>query len=306
MWELRHRIVLGEVLERLPADGISALLLKGSAIAYDLYDSPAIRERGDTDLLVAKGSREAARKVLADCEFARSLEGQDLPDTLRSQEVWTLTSDDGTSHSIDLHWQPLNAPALDRQLSFGEMTRSARALPRLSEAAKAPSRTVMLLHACLHRGLHECAPYFVGGETYYGGNRLIWLYDLVLLGRAMTDADWRDFCQMAVDKRVADICVEGLSAAESRLGRFCPPFVHEELGSAKSGFYFRSGQFGRALRDMFAVPGVQPKWQYLWARSVPTREFMRAKYPEMASRSLPALYMRRVLELVRKRPGQGT
>lgn len=304
MWELRHKIVLGGVLTGLSTSGITSLLLKGSALAYDLYRNPAARERGDTDLLVDKQDRHAARRVLAICAFEREVETQELPDALRSQEIWTFTSDDGTSHSIDLHWQPLNAPALDRHLTFGEMTAGVRPLQRLSEAARVPSRPMMLLHACLHRGLHDCAPYFVGRETYFGGNRLIWLHDLVLLGRAMSDDDWNDFCRMAVDKRVADVCADGLSAAEFRLGCFCPAFVRDELGSGEAGAYFRSGQFGRAMRDMLAVPGWQRKCEYLWARSLPTLGFMRAKYPEMSARPLSALYLRRFVELLRARPGQ--
>lgn len=302
MWELRHKAVLGELLQSLAADGISALLLKGTAVAYDVYDNPAVRERGDTDLLVEKDSREAARRVLAARGFAR--ENPELPDALRSQEIWVIRSDDGTSHSIDLHWQPLNAPALDRHLSFEEMAGEARPLPRLSEAARAPSRPMMLFHACLHRALHDCAPYFVGSKTYFGGNRLIWLYDLALLGKALSDAEWRAFCRMAAGKRVASVCLEGLSQAESSLGSFCPAFVRDDLRNADSGSYFRSGQFGRALQDVFAVPGLQRKWQYFWARSMPTAEFMRGKYPEMANRPLPALYVRRLVELVRERPGR--
>jgi hypothetical protein len=304
MWELRHKVVLGELLERLATDGVGALLLKGTAVAYDVYDNPAVRLRGDTDLLVARPDRDAARKVLSDLGFVRTIEDQELPDALRSQEIWTLASNDGTNHSIDLHWQALNAPALERCLTFDELAAGARPLPRLSGTARAPSRPTMLLHACLHRGLHDCSPYFIGNRTYFGGNRLIWLYDLLLLGRAMSDAEWRSFCGMAVDKRVADVCLAGLSAAEGSLGNFCPAFVRNELARAASGPYFRSGQFGRALQDVLAVPGLQRKWQYLRARSLPNAEFMRAKYPEMAERSLSALYLRRFAELVRDRPGQ--
>jgi hypothetical protein len=304
MWELRHGLVIRALLDKLAADGNPCLLLKGTALAYDLYDNPAARERGDTDLLVPKEKRNAVREILKQIGFTREIEDQDLPEALRSQEPWTFTAEDASSHSIDLHWQPLNAPALDRHLSFGEMEEGSRPLPRLSGAAVAPVRAIMLLHACLHRGLHDCAPYFVGDRTYFGGNRLIWLYDLVLLGRAMSDLEWRDFSRMVLRKRVANVCLDGLAAAESRFGAFCPAFVREELGSAKSGSYFQSGQFGRALQDVFAIPGIRGKWRYLWARSVPTREFMLAKYPDMRTRPLAALYARRFVELLRERPGR--
>jgi hypothetical protein len=305
MWELRHRLIVGQLLERMAAAGVVALLLKGTALAYDVYDRPASRRRGDTDLLVAPDGRASARKILHDCGFNRELEEQDMPEALRSQEGWTCNSQDGTSHSIDLHWQPLNTPALGRTLKFEEMTSESRHLPKLCEAALAPSRPLLLFHACLHRGLHNCSPYFVGGRTYFGGNRLIWLDDLVLLGKALSDAEWSHFSRIAVDKRMGDVCLEGLEAAESRFGRFVPPIVRHELSAAPPGSYFRSGQFGRAILDACAVPGVGRKWRYAWARSLPSAGFIRAKYDDMADRPLAALYVRRFAELLRERPRNG-
>jgi len=168
MWELRHALVIGALLERLTNAGVPHLLLKGTAIAYDVYQNPSTRERGDTDLLVPKETREIVRQILKESGFAREIEAQDLPEALRTQEPWSFAAEDSSSHSVDLHWCPLNAPALDARLTFGEMAGGRRPLPRLSGAAMAPSRSLMLLHACLHRGLHDCAPYFVGDRTYFG------------------------------------------------------------------------------------------------------------------------------------------
>ena len=302
MWELRHKLVIGQLLDRMCSAEVPALLLKGTAVAYDLYDIPGSRARGDTDLLVGKDSIRLARAVLEECGFILDSEAQDLPEGLRSQEVWLFTSEDGTEHSIDLHWQPLNTPALDRVLTFAEMAADRRSLQRLSDAAMAPSRPMLLFHACLHRGLHDCSPYFVGGRAYFGGNRLIWLYDIALLGRALSEDEWLGFVRVAMGKQMADICLQGLIAAADRLGPLFPPVVGDALNRAKSGTYFRSGQFGRAVLDTLAFRGVQRKWQYLWARSVPGPEFMRAKYPDMAARPLPLLYARRFVELFRERP----
>ncbi len=302
MWELRHGLVIRALLERMAAAGIPCLLLKGTAVAYDLYENPAERERGDTDLLVSGEKRDAARDLLKESGFRREIEGQDLPEALRSQEPWSFTSQDGFEHSLDLHWEPLNAPALHRLLAFNEMAADSRPLPRLSEIAMAPRRAVMLLHACLHRGMHDCAPYFVGDRTYFGGNRLIWIYDIALLGGALSDREWRLFSRMATEKRLADVCLEGLDEAQHSLGAIPPSFVRDELARARSGGYFRSGQLGRALLDFWATPGARRKWEYLWARSLPSAEFMRAKYPDMPGSPLPLLYIRRLAELIRERP----
>ena len=46
MWEARHRSLIQPLLAALAAAGVPALLLKGTALAYDLYANPATRSRG--------------------------------------------------------------------------------------------------------------------------------------------------------------------------------------------------------------------------------------------------------------------
>lgn len=70
MWELRHRHMLNELLSALNAAGIVATLLKGTAVAYDLYPAPPTRSRGDTDLLVGPDDLAETRTVLAQCGFS--------------------------------------------------------------------------------------------------------------------------------------------------------------------------------------------------------------------------------------------
>ena len=44
-----------------PARGVSPILIKGTPLAYTVYDAPALRPREDTDLLIAPADVEAAR-----------------------------------------------------------------------------------------------------------------------------------------------------------------------------------------------------------------------------------------------------
>ena len=166
MWELRSEALISPLLERLAARHLPSLLLKGSALAYDLYPNPALRARGDTDLLVRGADVEAAREVLRDTGLRRQFLAEDLPEGLRAQESWVFAASDGSTHVLDLHWHVLNAPALYEAFDFEVLWRTKRPLKRLGEAAFAPSRPMMLAHACVHRAFHECAPYFVGGRTY--------------------------------------------------------------------------------------------------------------------------------------------
>src|SRR5258708_5898027 len=76
---------LREVVDALAARSVKALLIKGSALAYDLYcDSykdlngqPELRPRGDTDILVARAAFPAAREALLAIGFSERLTSGD-------------------------------------------------------------------------------------------------------------------------------------------------------------------------------------------------------------------------------------
>src|SRR5436190_9176433 len=43
MWEIRHKVVINQLLTELARERITAIVLKGTAFAYDLYQTPATR-----------------------------------------------------------------------------------------------------------------------------------------------------------------------------------------------------------------------------------------------------------------------
>lgn len=309
MWEMRHKALLSDLLTALADAGIVALLLKGTALAYDLYPVPATRARGDSDLLVGPSDLAAARSTLARLGYRCEPLDQSVADDLSLQEVWRLTCDAGTTHHIDLHWQLLNAPALRGVLEFGECSTDPLPLPQLSLDALAMSRALTLIHTCVHRAMHLTSPYFVDGVTYYGGDRLIWAKDIDLLAGALSDREWRRFGDVALGQGVAAACLDGLDMARRSLGTAIPQAVLDtlEAGHAEpaSAYLLGAGQAGRAWSDLKAIRGWRRKLAYAGARSLPSPAFMRGKYPELAKRPLALLYLRRLVDLVRPRSSQG-
>ena len=306
-WEMRHREVLGDLLGAFADGGVPALVLKGSAIAYDLYDRPEARARGDTDLLVETARLADARRILADQGFALGDVSASANDEIQLQELWSHASADAAAHHIDLHWQAMNFPALEGVLSMEDCMASAQRLPRLCNAAKAPDRATMLAHAILHRAGHITSPFFFNGFAHYGGDRLIWVHDMHLLAEALTAAEWNGFCALARSKRIARVCLDGLRMTHGLLGTVIPAAVTEALAAAPanepaSSYLLHSGQLMRSWRDFLAIRGGRSKLAYLVFRTVPSPAFMRAKYPSMAGRAVVWLYLRRIGDLFRKRP----
>ena len=304
---MRHKPLLAALLHAFADAGITVLLLKGSALAYDLYAEPSARSRGDSDVLVASGDLDEARRVLARQGFDRGSD-EAASDNLALQEIWSITGEDGLHHHIDLHWQLLNVPALAGVMAFNACAADPLALPRLGPGAMAMSRLATLLHTCLHRAMHITTPYFVDGLTYYGGDRLIWANDIALLASALTDAEWEAFVSTAMAQGVGTVALNGLDIAQRRLGAEIPAHVRERLAEAKgeaaSAYLLRSGQARRSWSDLLAIAGFRGKIAYAANRALPPASFMRSKYPDMAARPLAALYVRRVIELLRPRPGQ--
>jgi len=307
MWEIRHKIVAGQLLTELARERIKAIILKGTAFAYDLYRTPATRARGDTDILVDRGDLARTRLTLAAIGFHLHQDCIGQADDLCLQENWHFTSTDGIGHDIDLHWQAMNSLALSNALTIADCADNARTLPLLSDQALTMERKTALIHACMHRAGHLKSPYFVDGVTYYGGDRLIWANDIHLLAGALSASEWDALCADAHAKGLASVCMDGLNFAQHRLATVIPVDVMNRLAASRatsgaSTYLLGSGQAARAFQDFKAVAGLSGKARYLIQKTLPPASFMRAKYPRMNKHPLALLYFRRAVDLLRERP----
>lgn len=309
MWELSHRTVLIRLLDELARVKIVAILLKGTAVAYDLYDEPATRARGDSDLLVDPADLHNVRDVLLRLGYRRDADPTDgSVDEFSLQEIWRSNQHPPFDHVVDLHWQLLNAPSLKDIFPFVECASGLRPLPRLSPNAFSMDRVRTLLHTCIHRAMHFMSPYIVNSQIYYGGDRLIWLNDIHLLAGSLSPDEWTRMCQLSKAFGVSSACLDGLVTARRLLASPVPEWVIRILAAdarlAPSETYLTSSQFRRAWQDWKSIEGLSRKLGYLRARAFPPAPFMRGKYPHLKHLPLPLLYARRLMGLVRKRiPG---
>jgi hypothetical protein len=306
MWELRHRHVIVPVIEAFAAAGIPAIVLKGTALAYSLYPSPALRQRGDTDILFPKGRAEAVRRILQTHGFKRSRDSKIGAGTEAiRQELWSSQAADGTEHAIDVHWGVMNAWSLAGLFESDEVISRAEPLPRLSPLARRIGNADALYHACVHRGVHIRSPYYVGADALSGGDRLIWLHDIHLIVATLGDDDWREITARAVRDGTADLCLDALKGARQRLGSSVPSQVLEELESRVvsdgPSVYLARASFGQRLRaDLSAVPGLVGKIAFLRSVLFPARDYMAAKYPDMARSPVALLHLRRLRDRLRR------
>lgn len=308
MWEMQHKRVLSDLISTFAEADIHPLFLKGSAFAYDLYATPASRARGDTDLFIAQQDLPLARDLLTGLGFALQSEQHQNMEDLHQQELWTLSTKDGSTHDIDLHWQVMNSQALRSLFVFSDCAAQPLALPRLHAKAIALNRPRALIHACLHRANHISSPYYTNGIKYYGGDRLIWAQDIHMLANALSAADWESLCDIAITGGSAKVCQNGLEIAQARLGTQLPAGILERLGSAPGQtadiYLLQSRQFRRVLLDLRAVSGLRLKLSFIRANLFPSTEFLRSKYPHLHKVPVLFLHLLRLFELGKRRTGE--
>jgi hypothetical protein len=293
LWEMQHKHVLSEVVDALWKKGIEPLLFKGTSLAYGLYENPFWRARGDSDIIVPADAAGHAGEVLRSLGFQQ--EQAVTGELVTYQESYTFTGQQGGSHTIDLHRRINNSEFLSRLFSYGELRAEAISLPQLCSRALAVEPKHALILACLHRSTHIHNPYWVEGEAYYGGNRLIWLYDIHLLGRSFISSQWQDFVASATDK---GLCATSLAGLESAAACFFTPYPDEvRRALSKTGepvaAYLHATRLRQSWIDLVALNGATERLRFLRELVFPSASYMHSKYSHLDWKWLPLLYMRR-------------
>jgi hypothetical protein len=299
MWELRHQQLLRAALGRLHAAGIEPVLLKGTPLAYSLYPDPALRRRGDTDLIVAPPQRDPAIAILQELGWTR--EPGVTGDYISYQCTLSRRTPDGV-HAIDLHWRINNAQLLAPLFTYADLRSRARPLPSLAPNAWAPDDVDSLLIACMHRATHRHNPYHVDGHAHHDPDRLIWLCDIDLLARRLPPAEWRDLLDRARAKQLRRVTLEGLRRAQSVFGTPLDEPTVQALGAPghePPADYLEAGRGRQFWMDLRALP-AGARLHYLKELAFPPAGYMRERFG--ASRGgLPWLYLRRAAQGMLKR-----
>lgn len=294
--ELATRAEMSRILAVLGSAGIASLLMKGAALAYSHYPSPALRPRADCDLLVAPLDRQAAFRFLQDLGYRR-VNGP--AGTFVGYQL-ELHYDDprGIKHTIDVHWHISNAQTFAWLFTFEDLCATSESVPQISSNAVRLGNLQALMLVLLHRAGDN---QFVGSSF---GDRLIWLYDLKLLVEEMSDVELHHFCRLAEEKRVVAIAIEGLRSCADCLGSTRVETLLRELERsprAQSGARFLSaGKLVLEWLELRAIPTSSGRLTYLANRLFPCAEYMRERFPDSASRALPVLHARRWLGLGRR------
>ena len=293
--ELARKNELVRALNALAESGVTALLLKGTALAYSIYPSPALRPRADTDLLIRSTDRAVTARVLSEL-------GYEKPNATSGELVtyqcgYIKRDRFHIDHVLDVHWRISNTQMFSRALDYEELRSRSVPLAALGQHARALAPADALLLACMHRAHHIHSQYRVDGVSSSGGDRLIWLYDVHLLIHAMSPRELEEFTRLADKRGMRAICSDGLLRARQCFGTRVPEEVLPSLSrtgpSEPSAAHLRAGNMRHLLTEIRSLPCWRDRVTLLGEHLFPPPDYMLEKYAVTSRAWLPMLYLQR-------------
>jgi hypothetical protein len=142
--------------------------------------------------------------------------------------------------------------------------------------------------------------------AYYGGNRLIWLYDIHLLARSFTPIHWQELASAATEKGLCATTLDGIERATACFFTTCPDYVRLALSKAgePAAIYLGASALRQLWFDFLAIDAPIDRLRFARQLVFPPAAYMREKYVEASPSWLPLLYARRAAAGFIKRLGR--
>ena len=282
---------LVSVLRALEDEGAIPLVFKGAALAHTHYAESWRRPHADADVLIAPESRERVFAVLRRLgyEHLTFISG----DLVMYQAPFERVDHLGIDHLLDIHWRIANPQVVSQVLTHDELVARSVMVRVQDYAMRVPSAVDSLLIACVHRAAHH-----PDVEQRY------WIEDIHRLASGFGRSEWETFTARAADRSVRTICFQGLKRAEALFQTAVPPEVLTALSagpSEASAVFVRNGlrPVDRLVADARAL-GLVGSARLLREHVLPPAHYMQAKYGVTSRAWLPAFYVSRVLNGIRK------
>jgi hypothetical protein len=260
------------ILECLAEANLSALLLKGSALAYWVYDQPWLRPCVDIDLLFA--SRDDAQKALDTLgKFGYTPVSRAVPGDLIYYELGCFRAVGGTRVWADMHWNIGGSPLFADRFSSDELFAASIPLPKLAANARAIGPIYAYLHNCTHRAL----------ELHHGtGDRLKWHYDLHLLARTFSADDWDRLGAFCEQRSLARPCLDAMQTSAALFQTQIPASMVDRLTEATRTekldiSRMRSWKYVEYM-NFRALPTLKQRLRWLRQRALPHRVYLDDMY----------------------------
>ena len=279
----RHR-ELQRLVDAWSTAELAPLLLKGSGLAYTHYPSPWLRPQSDVDVWCADRDANAMRACLERSGYRAVLEWNNDG---KHQFQYVRTDSCGVDRLVEVHLRLANPAVFASALTFAEAYVTAVAVPQVAGALTLSPPHALFL-ACVHRAAH-----------HFGSRRLIWLYDIHLLARALSAGEWLTYVALASASQTRTVCLDGLTVTAAAFGTAVPPAVYAALAmpaaESSAAFLHEIREVDVRWSNLRATHRWGDRLALISAWLAPSRAYMVRRYGVRHTALLPLWYVFRVV-----------
>lgn len=280
-----HEVVT--MLRKLRNDGIEAIVLKGFALAHQVYAAPALRPRADVDVLIRPADKEALKSIFVAAGYHNPRGWE--PRAISNQLSFSKHLSNGLASNFDVHIKISNNKVVENILDHEQLLASAdtHSLPGIQLIDKPHA----MVHAILHLLNHRAAGDLV---------KMIWHYDIYLLAESMNTTQQLELLQLVDEKGLAHVAGFTLELTDAY---FPSPRLREIVARLKNKRsddvynYLLTSTYGAKglLLALRTAPGLITKLDIVRETAFPPAGEIYAKYGKDTKWPLCFLYFRRIV-----------
>jgi hypothetical protein len=279
------------ILDRLAAQGVEALLLKGLALAQTVYGGAGLRPIADLDLLVHPEGVRPALRILTEQGYHRA--GLEVrPDADLAYESHVRLEKAGLVQSVvEVHWTLFDSPYYQQSLPMAWFWQTALVVQLGDIPARVLGPAAQILHLCGHLVVQH------GAERA----RLLWLHDVAeVLVFYQSQLDWEELltraqeCQLVLSvqqvlRQVADEWGGPVPAAvQTQLDALRPSAEEVQVVGWRTAAKRPVAQ--RFWSDLASMSGWRQRLHYAWIQMFPSMAYMVSRYHIRHRLLLPLYY----------------
>jgi len=225
LWHMRMKHTLSQVLVALNVEKIPVIVLRGLAVAEQLYCKPYMRPQSDIDLMFHSPNILQAKQILWDIGFR--------PDSVYS-DIFVRGD-----IQLDLHIEPLGVERVQAwqyltPLRAKDFFNHAEEGVLVGERALLLDEKIQLPYLCFHAMKHSF-------------ERLLWLYDIALLAKDVElKKQWDGVLESIQNYRLQRPCFYALAYVHEHLNAEVPSYVLDairpDMGLLERGLFARHMQ----------------------------------------------------------------
>ncbi|MGH7647685.1 MAG: nucleotidyltransferase domain-containing protein, partial [Gemmatimonadaceae bacterium] len=210
---------LAELGERLAANGIAFMPIKGPSLAVAAYGDLSLRQFGDLDLVIHRRDLDRVRTMLRDDGYVPiSVVPDSLDQIILGADYHLALQHETSGVALEIHW------ALGRR-GFGSLRRedwawtNTTTVSLLGRSLPALDASALIVYLCAHGAKHNWS-------------QLVRVCDVYAAVRSSRDLDWTAVRNLAASTGVSRMLSVGLGLCETLLGANLRGFAWSADGAA--------------------------------------------------------------------------